>query len=248
MGKYGMPNMGGNTFSNKLTSFLLKEMTEGEYKDSTKLPSEVELTQKYAVSRSVVRDALAALEREGFVERGRGIGTVIHRNVVAIQNRMDIKHEYLNLVLSMGHTPKTSNVKLYCKTAGEKVAKKLQIQPEEEILVCEKIILADDVPVIYSIDNLPKALFAGKDYQMINWNAPVFDILEERLGINVDTDITNLSATNGTPQIRGKLKIKPEEALLLMDEVGYYKLSFPILHSYGYYTSFFDFSLLRKRV
>lgn len=243
-----MPNMGGNTFSNKLISILLSEMTDGEYKEVTKLPSEVELTQKYNVSRSVVRDALAALEREGFIERGRGIGTVIHRNVINIQNRMDIKHEYLNLVLGMGYIPKTTNVKVYCKQAGELVANKLQIHPQEEILVCEKMILANDKPVIYSIDNLPKDLFKEHDFQMFNWDEPVFNILEEKLGISVDTDITNLSATNGTKEIREKLKIQPEEALLLMDEVGYYKLSIPILHSYGYYTNFFDFSLLRKRV
>lgn len=243
-----MPHMGGNTFSHRIITALLKEMKNGEYKDSTHLPPELELAQKYNVSRSVIRDALATLEREGFVERGRGIGTVINRNVLNIQNRMDIKHEYLRLVSRMGYLPKTDSIKLYTKKVDKTLADKLQIAINDEVIVCEKRVLANGMPVIFSVDHLPKKMFKNQKYEQYDWSDPIFDILEQKLGINVDADITNLSATNATPEIREKLKLDETKALLLMDEIGYYKLNKPILHSYSYYTDFFDFSLLRKRV
>ena len=50
------------------------------------------------MSRTVVRDALSELEREGYIERVRGIGTVINRNVVTLRRRMDQKFEF-NLIV-----------------------------------------------------------------------------------------------------------------------------------------------------
>ncbi|MDL2324309.1 GntR family transcriptional regulator [Ruminococcaceae bacterium OttesenSCG-928-A16] len=244
---YQMPHMGGATISTRLMSRLLAELRSGEFAGSTRLPSEVELAEKFKVSRSVVRDALAGLEREGFIERGRGIGTVIQRDVVSMVNRMDIKYEYNDLVTGMGARPRADKVKLYEEKATEMVAKKLQIEPGTPVVVCKKRILADGKPVIYSIDYLPKALFGQLDYKQLDWGQPIFDILEEKLGIVVDTDMASLLATNATPEVRQLLEIGPDEALLLMDEVGYYKLSRPILHSHGYYTNFFNFSLLRKK-
>lgn len=41
------------------------------------VPTEAELQERYGVSRSVVRQALAALEQEGLVERRRGRGTTV---------------------------------------------------------------------------------------------------------------------------------------------------------------------------
>lgn len=245
--KYAMPHMGGATISTRLMSRLLAELRSGEYANCTRLPSEVELAQRYCVSRSVVRDALASLEREGFVERGRGIGTVIQRSVVNMVNRMDIKYEYNQLVLGMGCRPSADMVKLHEETAGQEVAQKLRIEPGTPVIICEKRILADGEPVIYSVDHLPLALFSRVEYKQLDWSCPVFDILEEQLGIVVDTDEASLMATNATPQVRKMLKAGPNDALLLLDEVGFYKLSRPILHTHGYYTNFFNFTLLRKK-
>lgn len=245
--RYEMPHMGGATISTRLMNRLLAEMRSGEFSDSRRLPSEVELAEKFKVSRSVVRDALAGLEREGFVERGRGIGTLVQRNVVNMVNRMDIKYEYNDLVRGMGARPSADRVRLYEEPVEAEVAARLRLAPGSAVIVCEKRILADGKPVIYSIDHLPVGLFDKVDYKVLDWSRPIFDILEEELGIVVDSDLTALSATNGTPQVRQMLQAEEGEALLLMDEVGYYRLSSPILHSYGYYTNYFNFTLLRKK-
>ena len=51
-------------------------------------PPETELAAAMGVSRTVIRDALSELEREGLVERVRGIGTVVNRSVVALEHRL----------------------------------------------------------------------------------------------------------------------------------------------------------------
>lgn len=62
--------------------------------DAAQLPSELELADVLGVSRTVVRDALSDLERDGYLERVRGIGTLVNRDVVRVENRMDQKLEF----------------------------------------------------------------------------------------------------------------------------------------------------------
>lgn len=71
----------------QLTSLLRDSIAEGSLPPGSHLPTEAELQEKFGVSRSVVRQALAALTSEGLIQRGRGRGSVVaplhehHRHV-----------------------------------------------------------------------------------------------------------------------------------------------------------------------
>lgn len=61
----------------QLRSMLESEITGGTYAPGKFLPSEPDLARRFAISRSTVRQALLALEQDGFVERLPGKGTVV---------------------------------------------------------------------------------------------------------------------------------------------------------------------------
>ena len=92
--------LGGAVISQQIAARLLEELRDGCYAGVDRLPAEVELAAGMGVSRTVIRDALAELEREGYVERVRGIGTVINRQVVAVRGRLDQKFEYNAMIHS----------------------------------------------------------------------------------------------------------------------------------------------------
>lgn len=54
---------------------LRAQILQGEYQDGRRLPTEVELADKYDVSRQTIRRAFQDLVSEGFVHRTRGRGT-----------------------------------------------------------------------------------------------------------------------------------------------------------------------------
>lgn len=62
---------------------LLTLMRSGEFKEGSKLPPERELAEMLAVSRTIVREAMSALQLSGLVERRPGIGTVVTRQLAA---------------------------------------------------------------------------------------------------------------------------------------------------------------------
>lgn len=244
---YDLPHFGGKLMSTQVSALLMKELKSGIFSKSEKLPSEMELAERLGVSRTVIRDALSDIEREGFVERVRGIGTVICRDIVNLTNRIDLKLEYNELILNTGYTPQTDSLKLRLEPASDENAALLEVDVGESLIVCEKRILANETPCIYSIDYLPRSLFADVEFAELDWSQPIFDLLDRYCGLIVTTDITGIGATNADEFIRKKLNVQPGQALLTLDEVGFCKLSRPVMRSIEFFTDFFNFTMLRKK-
>ncbi|MEG0617091.1 MAG: GntR family transcriptional regulator [Oscillospiraceae bacterium] len=244
---FHLPNLGGNLMSTQVSAMLMRELKDGIYSTAERLPAEVDLAATLKVSRTVIRDALSDLEREGFIERVRGIGTVINRTIVNLNNRLDLKFEYNDLISAAGYRPITDSVRIRNVIADSTLSSQLDIDVGSPVLVCEKRILAGTKPVIFSVDYMAEALFGSKDYAKTDWSRPIFEILDKDCGAMVTSNITRVSATNGDPAVRKCLLLNDFEALLLMDEVSYTKLCHPVLRSLSYYTDFFDFSMLRKK-
>ena len=73
--------LGGAVISDRIVGALLEELRTGRYAQTDRLPAEVDLAAELSVSRTVIRDALSEMERAGYIERVRGIGTVVNRSV-----------------------------------------------------------------------------------------------------------------------------------------------------------------------
>ena len=56
------------------------KIEQKEWKENTRVPSETELMKIYEVSRVTVRNALALLVDEGYLEKKQGIGTFQTQN------------------------------------------------------------------------------------------------------------------------------------------------------------------------
>ncbi|GHC72044.1 FadR/GntR family transcriptional regulator [Limoniibacter endophyticus] len=61
----------------RVSELLRQSIQAGDFKPGEKLPSEAKLTQAHGVSRTVVREAIAALRSEGLVEARQGAGVFV---------------------------------------------------------------------------------------------------------------------------------------------------------------------------
>lgn len=238
--------LGGTVISDRIVASLLEEMRSGCYANVDRLPAEVDLAAELGVSRTVIRDALSEMERAGYVERVRGIGTVINRTVLGLRSRLDQKLEYYPLIRSFGSYPHADGIQVFSMRAGDELARSLQIAQGDEVICIKKRILADTTPVIYSINYLPRSLFTGKDHARLDLTGSVFEVLERECHQQVSSNVAHLKASCGDEAIRSAMRLAPGEAMLLLDEVCFNRLCHPVMRSLSYYTNFFDFSILRK--
>ena len=250
MNKTTENRLGGELRSHQAARRLLEELRRGRYADAAQLPSELELADVLGVSRTVVRDALSDLERDGYLERVRGIGTLVNRDVVRVENRMDQKLEFNRMIRSIGRVPHSDNLMVTRETAMPELAAKLGLDPEREhtLVFVRRRVLADETPVLYSTDILPLALFGGKRLDTIDFSRPIFEIVEQHCHVEVTETLTTLHAVQGVPGIRRQLGLRPEQALLQLDEICYSRTCKPVLCCQTCYTDFFDFAMVRKLI
>ena len=115
--------LGGAVISDRIVASLLEELRTGRYARADRLPAEVDLAAELGVSRTVIRDALSEMERAGYVERVRGIGTVVNRTVLSLRSRLDQKLEYYPLIRSFGSYPHADGIQVFPIRAGEELAR-----------------------------------------------------------------------------------------------------------------------------
>lgn len=89
----------------QLRSTLATEISNGGYTAGQFLPSEPELARRFAISRSTVRQALFALEQDGFVERLPGKGTVVADRDQRSQNAKLAAFAIVLPEIQTGHYP-----------------------------------------------------------------------------------------------------------------------------------------------
>ena len=242
------PRLGGALLSAHAAQRLLPEIAAGRWAAADRLPPEVELAAALGVSRTVVRDALSELERGGYIERVRGIGTVVNRGVAALDHRMDRKVEFTRRIAESGRTPHTDHLLVTRQAADADAAAALGMTPGQTVLVVTKRMLADDVPVLLCTDTLPLELFGGRRLDGVDFARPIFDILQQECGIQTTSTIAHLRAVPGAAAERRLLRLGPDKALLELQETCYSRLCRPVVRSRTLYKDYFDFALVRKLV
>ena len=248
MNKQTENRLGGELRSQHTAARLLEELENGRYSGAAQLPSEVELASDLGVSRTVVRDALSELERDGYLERVRGIGTLVNRDVVQLKNRMDQKLEFYKMIRAIGKEPRSDNLSVTREIASPALAEKLQLPTDasQTLVFVRRRVMADDTPVLFSTDILPLSLFDNKRLEGIDFSQPIFDIAARHCHTEVTETVAHLHAVSGPAGIRRQLALRPEQALLQLEEICYSRLCKPVLCCQTYYTDFFDFAMVRK--
>lgn len=113
----------------------------GAYDDG--LPGEPELAAEFAVSRNIIREALAALKAEGLIQRGPRIGTHV------AQHKYD--HD-LHALLGLQETFNGQRVRNEVRvattvSAPPSVARKLSLEAGAHVVFIERLRYLGDVPL-----------------------------------------------------------------------------------------------------
>lgn len=234
--------------SGAIRRLLLKEMKDGAFSKSKRLPRETVLAAQFGISRTQLRDILAQLEREGFITRRHGVGTLINHHVLKIRNRMDIETEFLDIIRQSGYEPGVSDIRVYEEHADLHVAEKLQIPVGTEILRISRICTADGTPAIYCEDVLEKRLLNGS-YETKALEEPIFYFLKKYCGVTAYMDLTQLHAVLAKKEVAAALQIPDGTPLLNMEEVDYDMEGAVVLYSSQYFVDqIFEQTVLRKKL
>lgn len=227
---------------------LLSAMKEGAYANSERLPRESVLAEKLGISRTQLRDILASLEREGFITRRHGVGTIINRHVLDATARMDIEVEFLDMIRQSGYRAEVAFVRVSEGTADAKIARQLAIEEGVPVIRVARLCTADGRPAIYCEDVVDKSLVRG-NYTIQDLKLPIFHFLQRFCGIYPYLDLTDLKPITADATLAETLQISVGAPVLYMDEVDFDIDGKPVFCSQEYFADgFFRHTVLRKKL
>ncbi len=179
------------------------------------LPSERTLTAELNVSRATVRQALDALEREGWVVRQHGRGTFV--NSQKIEQPTGRLSGFSENMRRAGLKPSSRLVSSRLEDPEVGVASVLKLLPGQVVAVVERIRLADEEPLMLERSHLnyrfvPKLL----EHDL---SRSLYELLTEHYRLKLSMGEESLEGIEASASLAKKLNIKKGDAVLYTERL-----------------------------
>jgi GntR family transcriptional regulator len=216
----------------RIQSTIRKRIDSGQLVPGDAVPSERDLAKTHHVSLMTARHALAFLEREGLVERRRGIGTFVAQPKIHFNKLMSYTEQMAARTLTAGAKI------LFAQIVNDEneVAARLSLPPDSNILKLERLRHAADQPFALETCYLDAAEFSGVLEAPISRES-LFAILERDFGVELGYADEEVDATAADPRIAELLAIPRREPLLRIRQVIYSTKGKAIMYVLCFYRS-----------
>lgn len=212
---------------------VLKQKIESkEYPYGSLLPSEVELESYFGVSRITVRQAIAELEKEGYVKRARGKGTTITYSEKIDENLSAIRR-FTTEMKDRGLQPGTLFAHIEKIKANKDVAEHLDVNIEENVYCLYRIRSADNEPLVVFESYIPCMFELPLDDSL--YYDSMYDVFE-KVGMGMPKVVNeNFQAMLADERLSKALQVKKGSAIFKRIRTAYDENNKPIEYTISYY-------------
>ncbi len=137
---------------------IMKAIETSQLKEGDKLPTEMELSKEFGVSRPTVRNALLRLANQGYLVRVRGNGTFVTKPKLE-QESVQFIESYNQEMKAKGLVPKTQVLEFRAIPCDDRIASKLDILPDDKVIKLTRLRYAtpyyEEQPVLLTTVYLP---------------------------------------------------------------------------------------------
>jgi len=241
------------SLSSQVLDLLMDKIRSGAYQPGSLLPPENELAAEFKVSRSTIRSAFDRLEARGLIVRRQGIGTFV-RHISSISNTLNQFLDFFDLITQNGYRPGFIQLNAAISEPTPEVARALRLDAGMPVLQVEKVFLADDNPIIYCLNHIPKWVFepvlSADQAVQPGATEPFLEFFEQTCGqpiaYYISTVRSDVLRNCCPPKIFSK--IDALTSMLVIDNVGFNHDDRPIHESIEYHPgNQMDFKLIRSR-
>ena len=128
------------------------------------LPSEAELCRSYDISRNTVRQAIGALEEEGFVVRKRGKGTFV---TDPNTRRKGVQYSFTTEISQLGKTPSSTLVDFAVITPSPKIVTLMGLEQGVKVYRFTRVRNVDGEPLILETSYYPEYIYPNLTRELL---------------------------------------------------------------------------------
>jgi GntR family transcriptional regulator len=225
-------NRNGLPAYQRIQTAILKRIEAGHLHSGDAVPSERDLAKMHQVSLMTARHALASLERDGIVERRRGIGTFVAAPKIHFNKLMSYTEQMSGRGLTAGSRVLLAKI----RDNESEAAARLSLPPTSGIFKLERLRHAAGEPFALETCYLNAAEFPGLQDAPIGRDS-LFGILERNYKVELGYADEEIDATAADPRIADLLAIPRRDPVLRIRQVIYSTKGKAIMYVLGFYRS-----------
>lgn len=226
----------------EVQSSLIEQIGSGKYeKEGGRLPSELELSAEFGVSRPTIREAIARLAEDGLLVRRQGVGTFINRApAIGLRSWPYEKSTFLQLIRRAGHEPAQKIIRCVIEPIGP-IAPAFNLRPMDSSLSMEKLFYSNNDPVIFCRNIVPLALvlpdYRGEVVVDYDCEESIYTFVKEKCGRQVDSHNSEIKAYICDEHLANLLDTEVGSPLLQLEEISFDKAQKPLFYGLSYMRS-----------
>src|SRR5258708_40018714 len=216
----------------QVESILAGEMTNGTFPPGSQLSNEDELIERYAVSRTTIRQTIQNLMRRGLVEIRRGKGTFVLQP--KITQELTELSGFVEDMQSLGRQASARLLDKQIVPASESVARQLAITTGTPVVRIQRVRLADNAPLSVDETYLPRDI--GERILENNLETePIFSLLEQKYDTPLVEAEYRLEAISADATVAEALGVVEGSPIFLIERTSYTTERTPIDYEKLYY-------------
>jgi len=229
-----MPQKCGNGLPayQRIQAAIRKRIDAGQLRADDAEASERDLAKIHQVSLMTARHALASLEREGVVERRRGIGTFVATPKIHFNKLMS----YTEQMASRSMTAAAKILVAKVIHDEQEVTARLSVPPHSGVIKLERLRQASDEPFALETCYLSDAEFPNLLSTPLGRDS-LFKILERNYQVELGYADEEVDATAADPRTAEHLGIRRGDPLLRIRQLIYSAKGKAIMYVLGLYRS-----------
>ena len=186
-----------------------------ELEANARIPTDLELSEAYGVSRITIRKALELLVEDEILVRRQRIGTFVSDKKVS--RSLNSFMGFSQSCELSGGRPGTKFLSAELVKAKTSDVKALRLSEEDKVIRIRRLRYCNDIPVILEENHFPKkfAYLLAEDL-----NRSLHQILQEH-GIILDNGEKTIGVCYATKEEAEHLEIKEHDALIMSKDIAY---------------------------
>ena len=217
-------------FYYQIVKLLRRMIEQGELTPGEKLPTEMELSKSFGVSRVTLRQALSILKSDGLLNSKHGNGTFVAKSLTGHEKikltgiiEQNLSGEQAHRFISLEDLPPPPHLEKFYR-----------ISRQDSLTRIRRLRLVDDVPFCYTINFLPPEL-AKKVTRKKMEHHNMLNIIQKLLQLPLGKIHQTFEARTADSEVAGHLSIEILDPVFYVESFVHGPKGEPILYSQMYH-------------
>lgn len=205
----------------KIRESIMERIRSNELKEGDMIPTEMQLSEQFMVSRPTVRRALNDLVNEGYLRRVKGTGTFVTKPKI-LQEYTKFIESYQAEMEKKSYSVKTVVIETSQIRADDFLSQKLQVKAGEQLYCLKRLRFLlpsiDERPVLFTTVYIPTKLFP----ELFHYNyeeRSLYQVLDEN-GLLIKRAVREIEIQFSDRYVSRYLQIKEGSPVFLISTVS----------------------------